>query len=188
VAGQRLSHGLALGCAGHHRASARPPLSACSAQPSGTQRRDARRRGGASLPLQQMHDVTVGSQKQRSATASSRTWVAQELQTVAGGCTRGSTGQRPGPERASMRAAIAVLAHTRPRHARSAQPSGNQRRNTRRSGSAPNVPCKTFHGSTADIHRDTLHGDGELGGMNGPGALTHRGAAVLRLEGQHTGG
>jgi hypothetical protein len=38
-----------------------------------------------------------------------------------------------------------------------------------------------------DIHRGTSHGDGELRSMKSPGAPTCRGAAVLRLDGQHTG-
>jgi hypothetical protein len=50
VDGQRHSHGLVLGCAGHHRASVRPSLTARSTQPSGTQRRGARRRDSATLP------------------------------------------------------------------------------------------------------------------------------------------
>jgi hypothetical protein len=49
------------------------------------------------------------------------------------------------------------------------------------------VNCKNIHGSTAGIHRGTSHGDGELGSMKSPGAPTRRGAAVLRLDGQHTG-
>jgi hypothetical protein len=50
VAGQQHSRGLALGCAGHHCASTRPSLTARSTQPSGTERRGARRRDGATLP------------------------------------------------------------------------------------------------------------------------------------------
>jgi hypothetical protein len=49
VAGRRPSRDLTLGCVGHHCASARPTLTAHSVQPSGFQRRDARRRGDASL-------------------------------------------------------------------------------------------------------------------------------------------
>jgi hypothetical protein len=49
------------------------------------------------------------------------------------------------------------------------------------------VPCKNVHGATTDIHRGTSHGDDELGSMKSPGAMTRRGAAVLRLDGQHTG-
>jgi hypothetical protein len=49
------------------------------------------------------------------------------------------------------------------------------------------VPCKYIHGSTVDIHRGTSHGDGELGSMKSLGAPTHHGAAVLRLDVQHTG-
>jgi hypothetical protein len=137
--------------------------------------------------LQQMHDTMAGSQKHRSVTASTRTWGVQELRTVAGGYTRGSTSQRPRPECASVHAATAVLAQRRPRHARSARPSGSQRRSMRRGGGAPIVPYKTFHGSTTGIHRDTSHDDGELGSISGSGARTRRGAAVLRLDGQHTG-
>jgi hypothetical protein len=44
--------------------------------------------------------------------------------------------------------AIAVLAHARPHHAHSAQPSCGQRRNTRRGGGATTIPYTTSHGST----------------------------------------
>jgi hypothetical protein len=39
----------------------------------------------------------------------------------------------------------------------------------------------------AGEHKGSSHGDGELGGMTSPGAPTRRGAAGLRLDGQHTG-
>jgi hypothetical protein len=52
---------------------------------------------------------------------------------------------------------------------------------------AHNVPCKRCHGSTASSHTDSSHGDGGLRGMSGPGAPHGRGAAVLRLNGQHSG-
>jgi hypothetical protein len=52
---------------------------------------------------------------------------------------------------------------------------------------AHNVPCKRCHGSTAGSHTDSSHGDGGLRGMSGPGAPHSRGAAVLRLDGQHSG-
>jgi hypothetical protein len=78
------------------------------------------------------------------------------------------------------------LRHARPRHGRSAQPPGSQRRSSRRRGGAPRSLQKNpwldgWH------HKDTPHGDGELGSMNGLGALTRHAAAVMRLEGQHTG-
>jgi hypothetical protein len=61
-------------------------------------------------------------------------------------------------------------------------------RGVARGGTATHhVPCKNIHGTTAGIHRGTSHNDGKLGSMKGPRALTHRGATVLRLDGQHTG-
>jgi hypothetical protein len=102
--------------------------------------------------LQQKHDAMAGSQKQRSATASTRTWVAQELRPVAGGYTHGSTGQRPSPERVSTCAGHScACAHTAspcPLGATVWKPEVQHETALWRT----NVPCKTVHGSTAGIH------------------------------------
>jgi hypothetical protein len=45
--------------------------------------------------------------------------------------------------------ATAVLAHARPRRARSMQPSGSQRRSSKRGSDAPTIPCTRQHGATA---------------------------------------
>jgi hypothetical protein len=53
--------------------------------------------------------------------------------------------------------ATTMLAHAQPRHARSARPSGNQRRILKRHGDA-RVPCKKDHDTTAvthEVHRMT---------------------------------
>jgi hypothetical protein len=50
-----------------------------------------------------------------------------------------------------------------------------------------NVPCRRYHGSTVGSHTRSSHGDGGLRGMSGLGAPLYRGAAVLRLDGQHSG-
>jgi hypothetical protein len=77
-------------------------------------------------------------------------------------------------------------AHARPRLVRSAWPPSNQGRVTRRSGGAQH-PLHSALGSKAGDHRWSSHGDGVPGGMDGPRAPHERGAAVLRLEGQHPG-
>jgi hypothetical protein len=59
---------------------------------------------------------------------------------------------------------------------------------TARGGAAAHIiPCKRIHGSTSDSHTRSSHGDGGLRGMSGPGAPLYPGAAVLRLDGQHSG-
>jgi hypothetical protein len=64
--------------------------------------------------------------------------------------------------------ATVVLAHAQPRHARSARPSGVQRRSTRRGGGATIVPCATIHGSTAGSHTRSSHGDDGAQGLEWP--------------------
>jgi hypothetical protein len=83
--------------------------------------------------------------------------------------------------------AIAVPKHARPRHVHSARPSRIQRHITRQHGGAQRFPAKQFMTQRLASTRDSSHGDGELRGMSGPEAQTRRGAAVLRLDGQHTG-
>jgi hypothetical protein len=83
--------------------------------------------------------------------------------------------------------AITVPKHTRPRHVHLVRPSGIQRHNTRQHGGAQRFPAKQFTTQRLTSTRDSSHGDGELRGMSGPEAQTCCGAAVLRLDGQHTG-
>jgi hypothetical protein len=78
------------------------------------------------------------------------------------------------------------LRHARTRHARPAQPPENQGRDTRWCGGA-HRPCKRNHGSMAGSHTRSSHDDGGLGGMSGPRAPHCHRAAVLRLEGLHSG-
>jgi hypothetical protein len=78
------------------------------------------------------------------------------------------------------------VSHVRPRLARSAQPPGNQGRDTRRSGGAQSSLHNAF-GSKAGDHRWSSHSDGGPGGMDGPRAPLNRGAVVLRLEGRQPG-
>jgi hypothetical protein len=143
VAGHWPRCDLALGCAGHYRASTRPAAGAHTAQPSGGQKCGTRRRGGAHVPCIKRHGTTAGAQDQRSATASTSTWGCPGATNHRGGFTRGSANWRPGLECASRCVATAVLAHARPCHACSAQPSGTQRRITEWLGGTPNVFCKT---------------------------------------------
>jgi hypothetical protein len=78
------------------------------------------------------------------------------------------------------------VSYARPRLARSAQPPGNQGRDTRRSGGAQRSLHNTLDSKAGD-HRWSSHGDGVPGGMDGPRAPLNHGAAVLRLEGQQPG-
>jgi hypothetical protein len=100
MAGHRPSRYSALGCTGHQRASARPVMGVRTAQPSGGQKCGTQRHGGAHVPYKKWHGATAGSQESRTATASTRTWVAQELRAVDGDLTCDSAGLRLGPGRA----------------------------------------------------------------------------------------
>jgi hypothetical protein len=83
--------------------------------------------------------------------------------------------------------ATAVRKHVQPHHVRSARPSGIQRGSTRRRDGIQTFPTKQFTARRPASSRDSSHDDGELKGMSGPEARTRRRAAVLRLDGQHTG-
>jgi hypothetical protein len=165
VAGHLPSRDPTLGCAGHYCASAHTrPQASARCNPLMARSAD---HGGAHVPCTRRLGATVGSQERRSTTATTRTWIVQELRAVAGDFTRDSVGLRPGPERAWCVATI-VLAHARPRHARSARPSGVQRRSTRRGGGASTVPCTSIHGSTEGSHTSSSHGDGGAQGHEWP--------------------
>jgi hypothetical protein len=83
--------------------------------------------------------------------------------------------------------ATAVLAHARPRHARSAQPSGDQRHSARWGDGATAHPCTRFHGSTAGSIHDPRTATAALKSMSGSGAPSRRDMTVLRRDGQHPG-
>jgi hypothetical protein len=151
VASQPPSCGLALRCAGHHRASARPPLTARSAQPSGTQRRGARRRDGAtSLPATKarrdgrLTEATLGDDKNKDMGCPGAT------------TRRGRLHARldwpASPERASTcvghSCACAHAASLCPLGAAVWKPEAQHETTLWRT----NVPYKTVHGSTANIH------------------------------------
>jgi hypothetical protein len=83
--------------------------------------------------------------------------------------------------------ATVVLAHARPRHARSAQSSGVQRRSARRGGGATTQLCTRFHGSTVGSIHNPCTATAALKSMGGSGAPSRRSTAVLRRDGQHPG-
>jgi hypothetical protein len=64
--------------------------------------------------------------------------------------------------------ATAMLAHARPRHAYSAQPSGDQRRSSRRGGSATTNPCTRIPWLDGRFHTRSSHGDGGAQGHEWP--------------------
>jgi hypothetical protein len=106
-------------------------------------------RGGIYDPCTRRHSTPAGSQGHRTATASTRTWKVQVLRAVAGALKH--TWLACDLDQSAPRCvATAVLAHARPRHARSVQPSGSQRRSSRRGGDAPINHCTRIHGTTAD--------------------------------------
>jgi hypothetical protein len=138
---------LAIGPALTSRWGARATTTLAHARPQAPARRNrlearSTARDGAHVPCTKRYDATDGTQDQRLAMASTRTWGCPGATNRRGGFTRGSADRRPGPERASRCVAIAVLVHARPCHAYSAQPPGIQRRVTERLGGAPNFPCK----------------------------------------------
>jgi hypothetical protein len=92
--------------------------------------------------------MPTSSQGKRTATASTRTWKVQVLRAAAGVLkhTRLSCDL---VQSVPWCVATAVLAHARPRRARSVQPSGSQRRSSKRGGDAHNIPCTRKHGTTA---------------------------------------
>jgi hypothetical protein len=143
-------------------------------------------RGGAHVTCTRRRGTTAGSQRRRTATTSTRTWEVQELRAVAGVLTRDLANLRPSPERAVVRGHSRAC-HARPRHARSAQPSGDQRCSSRRAVAQPPIPAQEFYGSTAGSTKDPRTATAGLKGMSGPGVPSRRGAAVLRRDGQHTG-
>jgi hypothetical protein len=187
----RLGHGTALGCAGRTGARARDlalgawrvdPVAGLEATAAGASRHDVN-----TFHLQQNARVNVRllthpharrrrawvkitPRTQRAAAAS----LAARLTGGLAWSLRGVCWPQP------------CVAHARPRLARSAQPPGNQEHVTRRSGGARR-PLHSALGSKAGDHRWSSHGDGGLGGMDGPRAPLNRGAAVLRLEGRQPG-
>jgi hypothetical protein len=179
----------ALGCAGHQRASARPTTGVRTTQPSGGQKRGTRRRGGTAALTFPAHDGAARWLAHRDVArrrrAQGQGWSrSYELSRASSCATCLACGLAQG---APWCVATAVLAHARPRHARSAQSSGVQRRSTRRGGGATTIPCTKFHGSMASSIQDPRTVTAVLKGMSGPGAPSCRGAVVLRRDGRHTG-
>jgi hypothetical protein len=121
-------------------------LSRASAR-SGTLVARSAARGGAHDPCTRRRSTSAGSQGHRTATASTRTWKVQVLRAVAGVLKHTWLACDLDPS-VPWCVATAVLAHTRPRHARSVQPSSGQRRSSRRDGGAPINPCTRNHGTT----------------------------------------
>jgi hypothetical protein len=145
MAGLRPNRDSMLGCAGHQRAAR--GLSRASAR-SGTLVARSAARGGAHDPCRRRRSTSAGSLGHRTATASTRTWKVQVLRAVAGILKRTWLACDL-DQNVLWCVATAVLAHARPRHARSVQPSGGQRRSSRRGGGAPINPCTRNHGTMA---------------------------------------
>jgi hypothetical protein len=133
--GARATNALARGSS---RASAR----------SGTLVARGAARGGAHDPCTRRRNTSAGSHGHRTATASTRTWKVQVLRAVAGVLKHTWLACDLDPS-VPWCVATAVLAHARPRRARSVQPSGGQRQSSRRGGGAPINPCTRNHGTTA---------------------------------------
>jgi hypothetical protein len=154
VAGQRSSRGLALGCAGHYHASVHSTSTVRKAQPSGNERCVMRRRAAAHK--RSLKEDTARRPAHRCISphgdsehkgmdlprSSDPSWAVVHTARLA-------SGHVPGTQWSAQ--ATAVLAHVRPRHTRSARPSGDQRRGSERRGDA-RVPCKVVRGSTAGSH------------------------------------
>jgi hypothetical protein len=104
-----------------------------------------------------------------------------------GGLPCGSADRRPALSARWHARPQSCLRHARPRLARPAQPPGCQGRDSKRRGGTPRPLQQITHGTKAGEHKGSSHGDGELGGMTSPRALTRRGAAGVWLDGQHTG-
>jgi hypothetical protein len=187
----RLGRGTALGCAGRTGARARDlvlgarrvdPVAGLEATAAG-----ASRHGVNAIHLQKHARVDARLLTQEHARRR-RAWVKitpRTQRTAAASLTARLAGDLAWSSR-GVRWPQPCVSHARPRLARSAQPPGNQGRDTRRSGGAR----RSLHsalGSKAGDHRWSSHGDGGPGGMDGPRAPLNRGATVLRLEGRQPG-
>jgi hypothetical protein len=93
-------------------------------------------------------NTPTGSQGKHTATASTRTWKVQVLRAAAGVLKHTSL-SRDLVQSVPWCVSTAVLAHMRPRRARSAQHSGSQRRSSKQGGDAHIIPCTRKHGMTA---------------------------------------
>jgi hypothetical protein len=94
------------------------------------------------------HCMPTSSQGKRTATASTRTWKVQVLRATAG-VLKHTKLSCDLVQSVPWCMATAVLAHARSRRAHSVQPSGSQRRNSKRGGDAPTIPCTRQHDATA---------------------------------------
>jgi hypothetical protein len=107
-----------------------------------------RRRGGSHDPCTQGRSPSASSQGNRTVTANTRTWKVQVLR-VAAGVLKHTRLTCDLVQSVPWCVATAVLAHARPRRARSVQPSGSQRRSSKRGGDTPIIPCTRKHGTSA---------------------------------------
>jgi hypothetical protein len=115
--GARATYALALGLP---RTSAR----------SGTLVARCAARGGAHDPCTQGRSTSASSQGNRTATANTRTWKVQVLRAAAG-VLKHTRLTCDLDQSVPWCVATVVLAHARPRRARSVQPSGSQRRSSK---------------------------------------------------------
>jgi hypothetical protein len=151
-----------------------------------------RRTGSASVPRRQWSGVHQGDTFGRlTRTAKVPPWTSTAGAQHGGACLAGAVAFCAAGQSHALATrwgawTTAVLAHTRPHHARSAQPYGIQRHVSKQRCGA-RVPCKQDTARQL-VHRSvSSHGDGEHRDMVDPGASHRRGAACPRLEGQHTG-
>jgi hypothetical protein len=158
VAGHLPICDLALGCAGHYRASAHARPQA-SAQRNPLEARSADR-GGAVV-------LTFPAQEGSARWPAHRS-IIRRRRAQGHGLSRGYELSRATSHATQLACGLAqsavVRGHSRARARATSpcplgRPFGVQRRSTRRGGGASTVPCTTIHGSTAGSHTSSSHGD-----------------------------